>query len=917
MSEVVPEALDHAMSQGDTAAVIAALRDIPQENRPGLAKALRATLRVLAKQDDPHLPWEMKQPLRDRERATQAALFVCGTAKDVADHRIRIEDAAPLAREFAPPCLEGLGDALMSGPWPSLPYINPFIEHGLMQRPDSDAHTLLMMDLPTYAIYQKKASLEAYVAADPTLHPVILRVMEIEGTSDASLAAIDKYRQDAWLGFFHSPWSQAQFGRDVLLDKALDALAQDWPQFRSGWFSRFHERMAPTLDELHARLPRYLALCRSRIPPTVGMALKVIDAVDANHPLATTDLLDALAPAMHAAAKGHALLAMKMIERRLRSEPHAANAAARLLADALGHSDAAVQAKAIKLLGNLALDDSLRDTLNDYLAAVAASNRVALAALAGARPETPHATLDVSLSTPLLPGPCDPSREVPSIDDVDTLAERIAYVFENGTDIDAFEAVVTALTRMAPLDARTRERLAPAAKRLKRLRKPLTQALGQIVAVLLDVTVLPYERQVDAYGEHPGIDIDILDRVMDTVATAQHGAGLEPLDAATHQGGFIDPHRLAMRIAAHAAAGVLPARRAGIRALMRLAPPTGSKPDLRALPDSPLLRAFRYALGDTLDGGELDMPLMVAASRARHPGNDDPILLAALGDLGPDTTRAPVFRWHVDTRTSASGEYVHRRIIVDDGFVPEGADRLLIALHGHQPATFVPRYASQHFNYAGTDEALIRFWATLAPGCLHTFFAAGCRLLGNNLDWSEAQWQNRAYLAPLLEPTVTPGPPGTLLIALALAGKEPGQLALAIDALAQTVLDARIDINALGVDMALLLAGEHVRASRYAKALATAARIAPGMPPVIIRLLEALVAARADDPPRDTALLLSLLHELLLETGMEPGENLRAVLPVLKVTGRSAALRKALLTLRSAAFVAAPVSGPLNFCRRP
>ncbi|MBK7006803.1 MAG: hypothetical protein IPH37_18085 [Burkholderiales bacterium] len=70
---------------------------------------------------------------------------------------------------------------------------------------------------------------------------------------------------------------------------------------------------------------------------------------------------------------------------------------------------------------------------------------------------------------------------------------------------------------------------------------------------------------------------------------------------------------------------------------------------------------------------------------------------------------------------------------------------------------------------------------------MEPFFAEGAHALGNNLNWWEANWQNRAYLDVLIEPTTPMTPMALLLLAVALAGKEPGQTALAVDALAHSV----------------------------------------------------------------------------------------------------------------------------------
>ena len=51
--------------------------------------------------------------------------------------------------------------------------------------------------------------------------------------------------------------------RQRLLDVSLAALARDFSAYRAGWFSRFHESLAPTDDERAQRTDAYLRLLRS------------------------------------------------------------------------------------------------------------------------------------------------------------------------------------------------------------------------------------------------------------------------------------------------------------------------------------------------------------------------------------------------------------------------------------------------------------------------------------------------------------------------------------------------------------------------------------------------------------------------------------------------------------------------------
>src|SRR6185369_16807020 len=51
-----------------------------------------------------------------------------------------------------------------------------------------------------------------------------------------------------------------------------------------------------------------------------------------------------------------------------------------------------------------------------------------------------------------------------------------------------------------------------------------------------------------------------------------------------------------------------------------------------------------------------------------------------------------------------------------------------------------------------------RWSATVSPRWLEGWFAAGCRELGENIDWHQASWPTRAYLEPLVDSQTPIGP---------------------------------------------------------------------------------------------------------------------------------------------------------------
>ena len=77
-----------------------------------------------------------------------------------------------------------------------------------------------------------------------------------------------------------------------LLDASLEALSRDFVQMRSGWFSRFHEELKPSLDERAARVDRYLLLLGSTIAPTVSFAVKALQKLDRKGLVPAEALLD-------------------------------------------------------------------------------------------------------------------------------------------------------------------------------------------------------------------------------------------------------------------------------------------------------------------------------------------------------------------------------------------------------------------------------------------------------------------------------------------------------------------------------------------------------------------------------------------------------------------------------------------------
>lgn len=830
---VAADDLQKAIHQGDAEAALAFLLPLSAAQRHAHREALNALgLRMSYThwvRSEHAKAWGGEAGL-SQYRALQTALIACGQPADLlaaASHTVAVAapDLAALCERFgldAAAWRDGLqrgAEELLRQHPRHIAEVQRLIAAGLIERPQGTDYVVGLIAIPNVLWHGEQ--LATMLAGDPGLPQALLQVFELEGTSEFNLAALDKYAKSPdweWKNIFLKALDDGLYTRALLLEKTLGTLESDWPQFRAGWFSRFHDALAPTVDEMAPLAPRYLGLCQSRIPPTVTLALGALKSLHAAQRVEGTVLLDALQPVFYSSIKGQVEAALKLAEAVVEREPALAHAAAAAATPGLLHEAPALQKKLIERLRAWGLDEATRAALAEQLDKVASVNRPMLAALAG-EPGGQGAAAPAAPPTPAPTGagpadPLDPGRALPPIDSEADLVERIAFVLENPAEIDALERVLEALVRLAPLSDDLRARCAPL---LKRARKLLEHSMAGQLARLL-IFVLSGERAaMPAIWEQVRSgtgDALFAQRVDDLIAQATQGWGLPPLSAATHANGFIDPARLAQRLESYRARGATPIAAELERARWRSAP--------------------RAA----------DLPVPAAWSiRTAHSEYQD------------------------KTYTHHYFEVAH----IDDS------------------------RATRDWG-----EASLRYRAASRPGDLEDFFAHGCLAVGNNLDWWSAEWHNRAFLDLLLLPTTAitgRQPMAVLLLALALAGKEPGQTTLAVDALVQGVLDGRLDTQTLAAQLRALLATPIVMATRYAKSLQAAARADARLAPVVFDLVCTMVTAEVQVPPKGLAALLELLLELALSQQRALPAPTRQALAQLSLGGKGRTVQRQLLAL--------------------
>jgi hypothetical protein len=315
-------------------------------------------------------------------------------------------------------------------------------------------------------------------------------------------------------------------------------------------------------------------------------------------------------------------------------------------------------------------------------------------------------------------------------------------------------------------------------------------------------------------------------------------------------------------------------------------------------------RAVRYALGAPRIAIGETAAIWVAAARARAPWTDDERVEIAFPEQGPDAGRAATIsvtfkkdrKWNVlkvQSEPSAPKS-------IDPGCVT-------VVLH-HQRG--VGRGLMWELGGAsGRTVGSVRWTATIWPLARESLFAASLETIAWNLDWSEAAWQNKALLEPLLDSGTPLRRMGLLLLATALAAKEPGEYGLATDIAIRAIEDGRLGSDNLGQALALLLPSGIIKPPRWQKTLANVASSSSLHGLVIQRALQVVLRGQPDKLPRDFAKLLELLLELSseLDLSITDGDS-RAFLQRC-TTGKVSQTAKALLQLPATDF--ANSAGPI------
>ncbi len=699
----------------------------------------------------------------------------------------------------------------------SISLVNDLVMRGLCNPPDTDEYVMQMMgSLPWYGAGHP----QAWNFRDDLLflNHYVWRFFEVEGNGQNSLAARDKYSapDSTWEYLLLQCAEEGILPRSRLLDASLDALDRGFLQFRSLWYSKFHEALKPTIDERLERLPAYLNLVGSSIPTTVAFALSALAVVDKQHPLSADLIAANLEPALSAKSKASVNLALSLIESTMRHESPSRSLLCILAARGLLHESPEIQGRIIKLISKYSSkdDQALRRELGDYQDCVSPSIREKLSALMEHAESEELVTRPPQLAEQYVEketAPFNPlltAKRLDPIASIDDLIATCSGILERPLDAVRADCAVAAIVRFsARLPEDFEIRSAPLKIRSLSIANSNSESLSflqRLFAAFIHCWLTRNTNLECRLRREVPNERFIYRRFSGVLARIIEGNCLPVLSAPTHEPGWIEPPALIERWQKWNDARQTPDEDEQAVALLRL--PLAHLDELfpqHVALEGEFWQAVRFALGDPEIKPQNASPLWFAAQYFRSP-----VQPAVLFSLGGD------------------------------------------ALFAQQSELDFVRYLSACF-----------------PAVRNQFVASGIRRIGGAID-SFYQFDRcvRAYIEVMLDPAFVFDLDAFHALAAGLIVADPECSGVARDVLIQLIDSNRLNVEQLGKEIGVFLYCGRSKGKRLVKALSDVSRISGKHSSAVRQLLERAMQG-GPVTPRELSAVLEFLNELLHAEG--------------------------------------------------
>ncbi|MBM3676534.1 MAG: hypothetical protein FJW96_01425, partial [Actinobacteria bacterium] len=274
--------IEALVAAGDADACIATLLAVDAETRRPLASIALRLLEAVEQEWLSTFGGQDRDSLRRRRGVASAAALCCGERGDLRRRRVWLggEHAARILVARRPPWLQDfVEEQFPPGQRGPFEWLDPLAAAGAITITPA-----LAAAIPgaLFWFVRDEHTVAGTIRDRPWLRDAVWLLFEVEGGGESSLAAADKYSGPAgnWQSALVELAADGTLDRRRLLDASLDALDRGFAEFRAGWFLRFHQALAPTLEERASRADRYLRLLASPQGPTQSFALNAVEALE-------------------------------------------------------------------------------------------------------------------------------------------------------------------------------------------------------------------------------------------------------------------------------------------------------------------------------------------------------------------------------------------------------------------------------------------------------------------------------------------------------------------------------------------------------------------------------------------------------------------------------------------------------------
>lgn len=560
MTKLLQE-FEKIVESGDLKELVAFFKDMPETERKQYAAA---AVRQFKKNQD----YDLSKPnvyLQARMTAT-LAVIVTGSI----DHWKKLNwvfssfsnNLMDALQELKCKPDSELADVMLSCSW-LLYDVREMVRRDILEKPDSDNYIIAVMaSAREYSYnYQRtrpnekvKSFYEWLGDNSDLLEDDIWRFFEVEGNQEHSLSALDKYcKGNSWEDILKRLSKEDKLSRSRLLKSSLEALDRGFIQFRSAWYSNFHESMEPTIEERNELIDHYLQLVGSPIPPTVSFAVNALKVLDKAGLVPPEKLFSWISPCFTAKQKSVVMSGLSLIEKAIKKDKTLTESACVLAADGLLHESPEVQEKVVAFLEKYAnaSTQNLNQKISDYAEAVSPSVRAKLQPLLGDR-AGPKGAVPLKISQKyefdknVLDGwPLAHSEAVVPIKNKEELLKRAAFCLENPQAAMELEVVMDAVSR---INVKNDETFSKASQPLVKRSEKLIENLGlpsnssQFISAIFFYSWLGKPEEIYSHTRRSRVSIlkvQLL-RMNAILQRVEKNQFLPLLALPTHQGGWVE-----------------------------------------------------------------------------------------------------------------------------------------------------------------------------------------------------------------------------------------------------------------------------------------------------------------------------------------------------------------------------------------